>query len=499
MIFAKRGFVVWWRQVSLGCALALLSTATFAASVPSIREVYDVVVLKNGNIYNGAVARPRFDLATPYGEISVPYGLMRSLEMTSAGEVIVTHDGERFSGRLLEEQLQVLRVLEPTVPVKRDDISYINFGKRRTRRLPTQVPDQIWLRNGDRLLVTLLTQELLVKTDAGLSIVQRGDIHTVDIEPVPTGSAQKVMIRFNAPGDILRGELLTRQLTLRTHLGSPAEVTVDQVETLAIGVSHSFDRRGAFPKPLFFRRVPNWTELNDKFRRGGEGPELVVLRGGRYLRGDPEGDNDERPPTPIRLEPFAIGLYEVTFEEYDRYCEITGCEKPDDQGWGRGLRPVINVSWEDAKAYTRWLSEQTGHVYRLPTDAEWEYAARAGTVSRFWWGDELEPGRANCEGCASVWDGEKTATVGRFPPNPFGLHDMAGNVWEWVEDCYHDSFAHAPNDGSAIDKPGCGKRVIRGGAWSFPEQEMRSANRWRDFPSRRSDDTGFRVVRELSR
>ena len=106
--------------------------------------------------------------------------------------------------------------------------------------------------------------------------------------------------------------------------------------------------------------------------------------------------------------------------------------------------------------------------------------------------------RANCEGCGSLWDGEKTAPVGRFSANAFGLHDTAGNVFEWVADCYHNTFEHAPANGAALDKPGCGKRVIRGGAWSFPPKEIRSANRWRDFPARRSDDTGFRVVREIS-
>jgi formylglycine-generating enzyme required for sulfatase activity len=158
---------------------------------------------------------------------------------------------------------------------------------------------------------------------------------------------------------------------------------------------------------------------------------------------------------------------------------------------------VVNISWADAQDFVRWLSEQTGERYRLPTDAEWEYASRAGTSSRFWWGEQAGEGRANCAECGSLWDSEKTGPVGRFPPNPFGLHDTAGNAWEWVADCIRASFADAPPQGQAGDDPECGKRVIRGGAWSFPPREMRSANRWRDFPARSSDDTGLRLVRDL--
>lgn len=123
-------------------------------------------------------------------------------------------------------------------------------------------------------------------------------------------------------------------------------------------------------------------------------------------------------------------------------------------------------------------------------------ALRGGTTTRYWWGNDVGNAKANCEGCGSLWDGEKTTVVGKFYPNHFGLHDTAGNVFEWVADCLHSSFSEAPIDASPIDKPNCGKRVIRGGAWSFQAKEIRSTNRWRDFPSRKSDDTGFRVVRE---
>ena len=232
---------------------------------------------------------------------------------------------------------------------------------------------------------------------------------------------------------------------------------------------------------------------------GTPGPDLIALRGGAYVKGDSQGngDVDEKPLITNKPKAFAIAIYETTFEEYDRFCDDTRRNKPDDSDWGRGQRPVINVSWEDAVAYTKWLSRKTRQNYRLPSDSEWEYAARAGSKTRYWWGNEVDKAKANCEGCGSLWDGEKTAYVGKFLPNNFGLHDTAGNVFEWVADCLQSSFAEAPIDGAPMDKPGCGKRIIRGGAWSFPAKEIRSANRWRDFPSRKSDDTGFRVVREL--
>ncbi|RMD68212.1 MAG: PEGA domain-containing protein, partial [Gammaproteobacteria bacterium] len=176
--------------------------------------------------------------------------------------------------------------------------------------------------------------------------------------------------------------------------------------------------------------------FRDRLRDGGFGPEMVVIPPGRFLMGSPfdeEGrDSDEGPQHRVSIaRPFAIGRYEVTFEEYDRFCEATGRRRPDDNGWGRGKRPVINVSWHDAKAYARWLSKQTGKRYRLPSEAEWEYAARAGTSTRYWWGDRVGHGHANCDGCGSWWDGKETAPVGFFDPNPWGLYDTAGNVWEW--------------------------------------------------------------------
>ncbi|MFZ0258169.1 MAG: SUMF1/EgtB/PvdO family nonheme iron enzyme, partial [Gammaproteobacteria bacterium] len=206
-------------------------------------------------------------------------------------------------------------------------------------------------------------------------------------------------------------------------------------------------------------------------------PEMVVIPAGAFWMGsdkarDSEAYGSEFPRHRVTIDrPFAIGKYEVTFDDYEQFARATGRALPDDEHWGRDHRPVIKVSWEDATAYTEWLSQQTGKRYRLPTEAQWEYAARAGTETRYWWGDDIGRHRANCRGCGSQWDNKQTAPVGSFEANPFGLHDTAGNVWEWVQDCWHDNYEGAPTDGSAWETDDCRFRVFRGGSWYSPAND----------------------------
>ena len=176
--------------------------------------------------------------------------------------------------------------------------------------------------------------------------------------------------------------------------------------------------------------------FRDALQDGGEGPEMVVLPAGGFRMGDlsadQSGDSDERDSRRVTIRrPIAMGRYEVSFADYDRFVLASGADIPEDYGgWGRGARPVINVSQEDARAYAKWLSAQTGKRYRLPTEAEWEYAARASTTTKYSWGDAIGRNLANCNGCGSEWDIDKTAPVGSFAANPFGLYDMHGNVVE---------------------------------------------------------------------
>ena len=231
------------------------------------------------------------------------------------------------------------------------------------------------------------------------------------------------------------------------------------------------------------------------FRDCPECGEMVVVPAGSFDMG--EHTSFEEPVHRVTIaKPFAIGRYLVTFREWDLCIASGGCKyRPDDQNWGRGNRPVIDVSWLDAKDFLKWLSDKTGQIYRLPSEAEWEYIARAGTNSPYWWGRDVGTGNANCRDCGT--GGNETFPVGTFKPNPFGLFDTAGNAAEWVEDCWNDSYRHAPHDGSAWTTGQCQLRVLRGGAFDSQAKYVASAARFRyDFDVRYLAN-GFRVVREV--
>ena len=198
---------------------------------------------------------------------------------------------------------------------------------------------------------------------------------------------------------------------------------------------------------------------------------------------DNAGYPDERPQHRVTIpRAFALGKYEVTFAQWDVCVRAGGCNHlPNDAGWGRGNRPVVDVSWDDARGYVRWLARKTGQEYRLPSEAEWEYAARAGTTSRYHWGDSVGRGNANCDGCGSRWDLSRTAPVGSFSANRFGLHDVHGNVYEWVEDCWYGSYGGAPRDGNAWTTGDCTLRVLRSGSWySRPTGRTDEADKMKD-------------------
>lgn len=230
-------------------------------------------------------------------------------------------------------------------------------------------------------------------------------------------------------------------------------------------------------------------------------PQMVRIPAGDFQMGDVEklGDSWRNPVRLVRIMPFAMGKYEVTFEEYDRFAIAEGNPLPDAQGWGRGQRPVITVSWYDAKAYANWLSEQTGRRYRLPTEAEWEYAARSGAKQEEWAGTS-DKSQLGVYAVFTDNSDNRTAEVGTKNANGFGLYDLSGNVSEWVEDCAHETYRQAPTDGSAwLDADGgeCGKRVFRGGAWLGTPELLRTSNRLRYNADNRHNFLGFRLVQDV--
>ena len=282
-------------------------------------------------------------------------------------------------------------------------------------------------------------------------------------------------------------------------------------------------------------------EVGDVFRDCPHCPEMVVVPAGSFMMGSPASEEgrresaamnrnvvieevreyDEDPQHRVTINsPFAVGVYEVTHGEFSRFMSATERSMWDSCGgaypeggmlgdrWGFAFHaavlqpnsPAVCVDWDEAQAYTEWLSRETGESYRLLSEAEWEYVARAGAVTRFHWGNAIGSNRANCNGCGSLWDWEQVAPVGSFDANAFGLHDVHGNVYEWVEDCWHDSYAGAPRDGSVWlsgDGGDCSKRVLRGGCWGFTPSAARTAARWH-FPQHGLLISGFRVARMLA-
>ena len=277
--------------------------------------------------------------------------------------------------------------------------------------------------------------------------------------------------------------------------GPTGRLSKEQVDALVAVGEEIKVAVGIYPKPVARPgRAPGTA-----FRDCTECPEMVVVPAGSFMMGSDESSSEIPRHRVTIAKPFAVGKYEVTFAEWDACVAAGGCggHRPGDEGWGRGRWPVINVSWDDAKAYVRWLNRKTGKQYRLPSEAEWEYAARAGTTTRYSWGDDIGRNRANCDGCGSRWDNEQTAPAGSFRANVFGLHDVHGNVWEWVEDCWSGNYLGAPADGSAWESGDCSRRVLRGGSWDNRPWFLRSASRSGDGAGNRNDGSGFRVARTL--
>jgi formylglycine-generating enzyme required for sulfatase activity len=227
-------------------------------------------------------------------------------------------------------------------------------------------------------------------------------------------------------------------------------------------------------------------------------PEMVELPPGSFVMGSKAGDSTENPVHRVTIDyPIAMGRYEVTVAQWKVCHDAGGCEFMPSRKGMKADMPVYNLSWQDAAQYVAWLSKTTGKKYRLPSEAEWEYAARAGTETEFWWGDDVGEGNADCRDCGGEWSKKTPAEVDTYPPNAFGLHGMNGGVWEWGADCWFDSHEGAPADGSSRSTSGCQSRILRGGAWRNNAGYARSASRFTyDFDVRYILN-GFRVVRSM--
>lgn len=252
----------------------------------------------------------------------------------------------------------------------------------------------------------------------------------------------------------------------------------------------------SIPDPPIRQAAPSRLNPGQVFRDCGDCPEMVAVPAGSFMMGGTA--EYEIPAHRVAIDkPFAIGRYEVTFADWARCKNEGGCaHSPGDRGWGRDNRPVMDISWIDAKAFAAWLSKKTGQTYRLPSEAEWEYAARAGTRTPYWWGADVGSRHANCREC-NTGEQQRTLPVGSFQANAFGLFDMAGNVAEWTEDCWNDNYRGAPADGSAWAKGQCRLRVLRGGAYDSQPTYLGSGARFRYDYDVRYSANGFRLVRDI--
>lgn len=253
------------------------------------------------------------------------------------------------------------------------------------------------------------------------------------------------------------------------------------------------------PVPESAAKTPTEKEFQDDLKDGGKSPVMVVIPAGSFEMGSPASSRftDERPRHTVNIKSFAVSKFEVTFAEYDRFARASNRKPPDDLYMDRETHPVIYVKWDDAYYYAKWLSEQTGKEYRLLSESEWEYIASTGSKSPFWWGFNEETGKAHCFGCGSGLDPRKPSKIGGFEANKFGLHDTAGNVAEWVQDCWHDNYKGAPTDGGVWEGGDCSYRTVRGGAYLSPQQSIRSAKRDKLKSDAGYDHVGIRLAREL--
>ena len=239
------------------------------------------------------------------------------------------------------------------------------------------------------------------------------------------------------------------------------------------------------------QRPSGATGSGDVFRECERCPDMVALPTGTFTMGSRD-DATESPAFRVTVSAFALGRLPVTVGEWKHCVADKACRYEPD---GEDDMPVHNVNWDDAQQYVTWLSRITGSRYRLPTEAEWEYAARGGTTTKYWWGDRLEAGKANCKGCGDASDPRQPMKAGSFAPNAFGLHDMGGGVTQWVADCWHKNYRGAPTDGSAWNAPNCRERVVRGGSWMNDATDARASSRDRYDAGVRYPTHGLRVAR----
>lgn len=357
---------------------------------------------------------------------------------------------------------------------------------------PERVPEEPEKKGGKGMLVAIAAVVLLAVGGGAFFMLGGKDEAAPDAEPVAAEQPELT----GEPGPAPEAESLARTEPEAAPVAEPEAAPVSESEA-----TPAAEPEGApAPAPAVQPEAPEVArEFRDPLKSGGEGPVMVTIPGGTFLMGSGghSVEADERPQHEVSVGEFAMSKYEITFAEYEKFANSTGRKLPDNRFMDKETHPVTFVSWDDAYAYTQWLSKETGKKYRLPTEAEWEYAAVGGTTSTFWWGYDVGENNAHCFDCNTGLNPRLPTRVGRFNPNPYGLYDTAGNVMEWVHDCYHPNYDGAPGDGSVWEGGDCSFRIARGGAYSSTSASIRAQKRTKWRSNVGNDTVGIRVVREI--
>ena len=484
----------------------------------SLQSLYYVDRQVAVTLADGVVFKEDYVLQVSTGQLTVlsePAGAAVYIDGQDTGEVTpVTLNDVATGTRALSLRLVGYQTTAAqTVTVEEEQTAQVSETLRKTWRLTVNTtPADAAIRLPDispayRPAMDLLPGEYRVEVSAPEHLSQTRTVPLVDSDQVLNIVLEQVLYPVTITSNVtdaritLNGNDYNYQNGLRLPAGS-YQVRVEAEGYISLSQTWQVSENNT-RLVLELKIIPEPGEIfRDSLADGGEGPLMVVVPAGSFSMGclsnDSDCFSDEQPVHDVTLRNnFAMAVYEVSFAEYDRYVQDTGVRRPYDRGWGRGNRPVIAADWEEARAYARWLSEQTGHSYRLPTEVEWEYAARAGTATKYSWGNDATPEQANYNR-DDRW--ENTAPVGSFPANGFGLYDMHGNVLEWTQDCWHDSYRGAPTNGQAWEGANggnCDRRVVRGGSWSHFPGHLRAAYRYSLGVSYRGLQLGLRLVQDL--
>lgn len=361
-----------------------------------------------------------------------------------------------------------------------------NNALQKIRELKLLQPNHDYSVNGENYLANIYLS-------IGRVALRRGDITRAERNIAAAqrlnGNSRKA--RALAAAIATKKEALLKDAEETVDPTDPAASLSTQLTTTAIDVTAKPATKSE-PEPA--SKTDNRKIANGNARSNFFAPVMLAIPAGKFVMGSESGANDEKPVHEVAVEAFSISKYEITLEQYAVFATDIGVAAPQFDS-SDSTRPMVNVSWPEAVAYARWLGEKTEKAYRLASEAEWEYAARAGTRTPFFTGDDII-GSANCVGCGGEWDDKQTAPVGSFPPNQFGVFDMHGNVWEWVQDCWTDDYSTRGALAEAVELEGCTRRVLRGGSWYNDSDYARSSYRGNEIPGYRDEGVGFRVVHE---